>query len=137
MGEIKHNTAEPQIEATVEKDSFPKLTGKQRKELERQKREMDSFVTKGEVSNYVKLVLGDFEKNLFKKLDDTLISSMNEFMTSYYVTTVALKEIMVQKGVFTEDEFLQACIKVNEELKKSQKGEELEEAQNEGFTEQG
>jgi uncharacterized protein YqgQ len=55
-------------------------------------------------------------------LDPKQIISFEELLMSQVVQQEALTRLLVEKGIFTKEEFLEMVRVVNEEMKKKQKG---------------
>ncbi len=51
-------------------------------------------------------------------LDPKQIVSFNELLMSQVVQQEALTRLLVEKGIFTEEEFLEMVKKVNQEMKR-------------------
>ena len=55
-------------------------------------------------------------------LDPKQIVSYEEFLMSQAVQQEALTRLLMEKGIFTKEEFLEMVSVVNEEMEKKQKG---------------
>jgi len=55
-------------------------------------------------------------------LDPKQIVSYEEFLMSQAVQQEALTRLLMEKGIFTKEEFLEMVRVVNEEMEKKQKG---------------
>ena len=54
-------------------------------------------------------------------LDSKQVVSFEELLTSQVIQQEALTKLLVEKGVFTKEEFLEMVSKVNQDMKKKRK----------------
>ena len=69
-------------------------------------------------------MLGDQGKNTFRRLEKQL-NSFDELLISQLAQREALTRLLIEKGVFTREEFLEMVKVVNGEMNEEKKKEEL------------
>jgi len=69
-------------------------------------------------------LLGDQGKNTFRRLEKQL-NSFDELLISQLAQREALTRLLIEKGVFTREEFLEMVKVVNGEMNEEKKKEEL------------